>query len=65
MFHNLQLNLGFQMLKFVQICYPFRARKIVHLRLFENEATQKRWDKSVKDIDGEILCVSQVGIFIH
>lgn len=53
------------MLKFVQICYPFRARKIVHLRLFENEATQKRWDKSVKDIDGEILCVSQVGIFIH
>ncbi|VDK64010.1 unnamed protein product [Anisakis simplex] len=36
------------------------ARKLVNVRLFENKETGKRWDKSVKDMQYEILCVSQV-----
>jgi D-tyrosyl-tRNA(Tyr) deacylase len=38
------------------------VRKLLNLRLFENPETQKRWDKSVKDLQLEILCVSQVFI---
>ncbi|KAM7540861.1 hypothetical protein Aperf_G00000021421 [Anoplocephala perfoliata] len=37
----------------------YMARKIANIRLFEDPVKQKRWDKSVKDIGGEILCVSQ------
>ncbi|EUB57633.1 D-tyrosyl-tRNA(Tyr) deacylase [Echinococcus granulosus] len=37
----------------------YMARKIVNLRLFEDEEKHRRWDRSVKDIGGEILCVSQ------
>lgn len=33
------------------------ANKILSLRLFDSE--DNRWRKNVKDIDGEILCVSQ------
>ncbi|VDN38953.1 unnamed protein product [Dibothriocephalus latus] len=36
-----------------------RARKVVNLRVFEDSETGKRWNKCVKDVDGEILCVSQ------
>ncbi|CAJ0582319.1 unnamed protein product, partial [Mesorhabditis spiculigera] len=36
----------------------FIARKIVNLRLFDAE-DGKKWDKSVKDLDLEILSVSQ------
>lgn len=32
--------------------------------MFPNVETSKRWDKSVKDLGFEILCVSQVSI-IH
>ncbi|VDO13606.1 unnamed protein product [Rodentolepis nana] len=38
----------------------YMARKIVNLRIFDDQAKQKRWDKSIKDVDGEVLCVSQV-----
>ncbi|MFH4974377.1 hypothetical protein AB6A40_001086 [Gnathostoma spinigerum] len=34
-------------------------RKLIGIRLFPNKETGKRWDKSVKDMDFEILCVSQ------
>ena len=37
-----------------------RARKIVNLRLFDDE-NGKPWEKSVADVNYEILCVSQVG----
>lgn len=37
-----------------------RASKLLNLRLFEDPATGKGWDKSVKDLGLEILCVSQV-----
>ena len=36
----------------------FISRKILNLRLFDDEAG-KRWAKSVKDKNLEILCVSQ------
>nr|CDS32048.1 D tyrosyl tRNA(Tyr) deacylase [Hymenolepis microstoma] len=37
----------------------YMARKIVNLRIFDDQVKQKRWDKSIKDVGGEILCVSQ------
>lgn len=36
------------------------VRKILNLRLFSNPDSDKRWDKSVKDLNLEILSVSQV-----
>lgn len=32
------------------------AKKILTLRLFNDESGQQMWRRSVKDIDGEILC---------
>jgi D-Tyr-tRNAtyr deacylase len=32
------------------------ARKILSLRVFNDESNQQMWKRSVKDIDGEILC---------
>ncbi|CAD5226959.1 unnamed protein product [Bursaphelenchus xylophilus] len=37
----------------------YGVRKLMNLRLFDNPESGKRWDKSVKDLDLEILCVSQ------
>ena len=37
-----------------------RARKLTNLRLFDDPATGKAWEKSVSDLGLEILCVSQV-----
>ncbi|VDD74994.1 unnamed protein product [Mesocestoides corti] len=37
----------------------YMARKIVNLRIFEDAEKHSRWGKSVKDVGGEILCVSQ------
>jgi D-Tyr-tRNAtyr deacylase len=34
------------------------AKKILSIRLFNDEANQHMWKRSVKDIDGEILCGS-------
>ena len=42
--------------------YIDRIRKILNLRIFDNDEG-KRWDKSVMDKQYEILCVSQVGVF--
>ncbi|PAV64965.1 hypothetical protein WR25_10274 isoform A [Diploscapter pachys] len=36
-------------------------RKILNLRLFHHE--NKPWDKSVKDLDLEILCISQFTLY--
>lgn len=36
-------------------------RKILALRLFEDEG--KRWQKSVKDLQLEVLCVSQFTLY--
>jgi len=35
------------------------SKKILSLRVFDDPKTSKMWKASVKDIDGEILCVSQ------
>jgi len=32
------------------------AKKILTLRVFNDESTQQMWKRSVKDIEGEILC---------
>lgn len=38
------------------------VRKLLNIRMFPNVETEKRWDKSVKDLGLEILCVSQVSV---
>ncbi len=38
----------------------YRAKKILNLRVFDNPANGKPWDKSASDLGLEILCVSQV-----
>lgn len=46
--------------KDVSYFYIFiRVRKLLNLRIFEDE-NGKRWNKSVKDYNYEILCISQV-----
>mmetsp|Transcript_38159 Transcript_38159/g.99089 ORF Transcript_38159/g.99089 Transcript_38159/m.99089 type:complete len:153 (+) Transcript_38159:163-621(+) len=35
------------------------GRKILNMRLFSNAETSKAWDKSVTDLNYEVLCVSQ------
>lgn len=39
------------------------VRKCLELRLFPGEADSSRWDKSVLDIQGEILVVSQFTLY--
>lgn len=38
--------------------FPFRVRKILNLRVFEDESG-KHWSKSVMDKQYEVLCISQ------
>lgn len=40
----------------------YLARKLLSVRLFDDEAG-KRWQKSVKDIQYELLCVSQFTLY--
>ncbi|TGZ71757.1 hypothetical protein CRM22_002464 [Opisthorchis felineus] len=35
------------------------VRKLLNLRIFPNEDGSRRWDKSVRDLNLELLCVSQ------
>ena len=45
------------------VWFGCRAKKILNLRLFENPKNgDKPWDSSIKDLDLEVLCVSQVGV---
>lgn len=39
------------------------AKKILSVRLFDDPASGKRWDKSVKDLNLEVLCVSQFTLY--
>lgn len=39
-----------------------RARKLLSIRLFDDE-NGKRWQKSVKDMQYDILCVSQFTLY--
>ncbi len=39
------------------------AKKLLSVRLFDNPDTGKRWDKSVKDMNYEVLCVSQFTLY--
>ncbi|KAK6107872.1 D-tyrosyl-tRNA(Tyr) deacylase, putative [Brugia malayi] len=41
----------------------FMVRKLLGIRIFPNIETGKRWDKSVKDLELEILCVSQFTLY--
>lgn len=40
----------------------FSARKLLSIRLFDDD-TGKRWQKSVKDLNLEMLCVSQFTLY--
>jgi D-tyrosyl-tRNA(Tyr) deacylase len=39
------------------------AKKLLSVRLFDDPNTGKRWDKSVKDLNLEVLCVSQFTLY--
>jgi len=39
------------------------ARKLAALRVFDDESSGKRWNKSVRDLGLEILCVSQFTLY--
>ncbi len=39
------------------------ARKVLSLRVFEDPQSGKRWNKSVKDLNLEVLCVSQFTLY--
>ncbi|CAG9531602.1 unnamed protein product [Cercopithifilaria johnstoni] len=39
------------------------VRKLLNIRMFPDAETGKRWDKSVKDLGFEILCVSQFTLY--
>ncbi|EFO22135.1 D-tyrosyl-tRNA(Tyr) deacylase [Loa loa] len=41
----------------------YMVRKLLGIRMFPNIETGKRWDKSVKDLGLEILCVSQFTLY--
>ncbi|CAH8514401.1 unnamed protein product [Schistosoma margrebowiei] len=41
----------------------YMVRKILNIRLFPSQDGIKRWDKSVKDLNLEILCVSQFTLY--
>ncbi|KAL3985130.1 D-aminoacyl-tRNA deacylase [Acanthocheilonema viteae] len=41
----------------------YMVRKLLNIRMFPNAETDKRWDKSVKDLGFEILCVSQFTLY--
>ena len=40
----------------------YMVRKVLNLRMFEDQEG-KRWDKSVLDLDLEVLCVSQFTLY--
>ncbi|KER29003.1 hypothetical protein T265_04295 [Opisthorchis viverrini] len=39
------------------------VRKLLNLRIFPNEDGSRRWDKSVRDLNLELLCVSQFTLY--
>ncbi|MCP9259711.1 D-tyrosyl-tRNA(Tyr) deacylase 1 [Dirofilaria immitis] len=41
----------------------YMVRKLLGIRMFPNTETNKRWDKSIKDLGLEILCVSQFTLY--
>uniref|UniRef100_A0A094ZI72 D-aminoacyl-tRNA deacylase n=1 Tax=Schistosoma haematobium TaxID=6185 RepID=A0A094ZI72_SCHHA len=49
----------------IYFMYSFYSmvRKILNIRLFPSQDGIRRWDKSVKDLNLEILCVSQFTLY--
>jgi len=41
------------------------TNKILQIRVFDDPATGSTWRKSVKDIEGDVLCVSQFTLFAN
>lgn len=41
------------------------TNKILQIRVFDDPATGSMWKQSVKDIDGDVLCVSQFTLFAN
>lgn len=60
-FHVIQ-NIKLIILKLLKTFFWSRVRKILSLRLFE-DGNGKRWARSVKDENLEILCISQFTLY--
>ncbi|XP_075234837.1 D-aminoacyl-tRNA deacylase [Lycorma delicatula] len=41
----------------------YMVNKILNIRLFDDEERNRRWAKSVKDRNYEILCISQITLY--
>jgi len=41
------------------------TNKILQIRVFDDHVTGSMWKQSVKDIDGDVLCVSQFTLFAN
>ena len=39
------------------------ARKMLSVRIFDNPESEKRWDKSVQDLNYEVLIISQFTLY--
>lgn len=39
----------------------YMANKVLNLRLYDDEEKKRAWDMSTKQMNYEILCISQVG----
>ena len=57
------MNTKHAILKQIMTKFVFRVRKLLNLRIFDDDAG-KKWNKSVSDKQYEILCVSQVKLSI-
>ena len=69
LFHLLPLALqnprnNFHVLYAICLLFVHRARKILSIRLWEDESG-RRWARSVTDMQYEILCVSQFTLYYY
>lgn len=39
------------------------AQKVINIRVFEDKERNRSWDKSVKNLNYEILCISQFTLY--
>ncbi len=47
------------------LCNSERPKPSLTLKVFSDDASGAMWKKNVKDIEGEVLCVSQFTLFAN